>query len=86
MKEITDKTDKMITIEEKTGRRIESILHEYYIMKKLSVEDTAKLLGINKVTCKRWLQLANIDKRPKYEKIYKLKGVVLEWMQKDKSK
>lgn len=63
MKEITNKTGKMIDIETKTGEKIEETLRRLFVDENKSQIEIANELSISYVSVIKWLHLAGVRSR-----------------------
>lgn len=72
MKELQDKTLLMKWIEFERGKKLEDILHELYIEKRLSIREVAEKLGVHYHTVNSWLKLMEIEMRLPHDKLMDL--------------
>ena len=72
MKELQDKTLLMKWIEFEKGKKLEDILHELYIEKRLSIREVAEKLGIHYHTVNSWLKQMEIEMRLPHDKLMDL--------------
>ncbi len=63
MKNISNKTKKMLEIEKREGEKIEEILRIKYVDEKKSINQICKELRISYVTLFKWLEKAGIYSR-----------------------
>lgn len=63
MRQINNKTEKMLEIENKLGGDIEEILRAMYVDHAMTLEDISEALGIGYVTTSLWLDKAGIYSR-----------------------
>lgn len=72
MKEIEKKTLLMNWVEMEKGVKLEELLHDLYIEKKLSIREIAEKLGVHYHTVNSWLKLMEIEARLPHEKLLEL--------------
>ena len=72
MKEIEKKTLLMKWVEIEKGVKLEELLHDLYIEKKLSIREIAEKLGVHYHTVNSWLKLMEIEARLPHEKLLEL--------------
>lgn len=72
MKELQDKTLLMKWIEFERGKKLEDILHELYIEKRLSIREVAEKLGVHYHTVNSWLKQMEIEMRLPHDKLMDL--------------
>ena len=72
MKELQDKTLLMKWIEFEKGKKLEDILHELYIEKRLSIREVAEKLGVHYHTVNSWLKQMEIEMRLPHDKLMDL--------------
>lgn len=72
MKELQDKTLLMKWIEFEKGKKLEDILHELYVEKRLSIREVAEKLGVHYHTVNSWLKQMEIEMRLPHDKLMDL--------------